>query len=166
MTFTKRFALIGLALATIAPGAVSADNDQQIYKATVPSSLDIEAPSAEVELPLDDTGTETVFPVQTWTVTGNPANGLKVTFSAPRFLNGTQRADCKLALANPAGLTTFTIPAASSTSTLTTDATLEATATGPVNAAGIELAVTMINPVAAVAGTYLTTVTGTVAANP
>ncbi len=161
-----------VAVLALAPSAVHAQTTaSQTFTMVVPSSISISAPAA-VSLTHDQTDNPQAFPVQTWTVRGNARNGMTVSFASDSFVNPadtTFKRNAKLDLAlkssNGTGAWNVTVP--SSTSTGTTPATVTATTTG-VGRASLDLVVSFLTEdfSSFVAGTYTTTVVGTVVANP
>ncbi|MEM6688272.1 MAG: hypothetical protein AAF664_02520 [Planctomycetota bacterium] len=145
---------------------VLGDTDSQIFKVTIDSALDIDAPDQAAVEQYNAAGANTVIPTQTWNASGNVANGVKLTFSMPQFVNGSSNADGILELGNPTGSSVYTIPSGSDTADSSGSASLIATTTGPIDQEDIEVTVTMVNPTSPVAGDYVTTVTGTIEANP
>jgi hypothetical protein len=151
-----------------------AQSANQGFDLTVPATLSIVAPTANVVLTHNKLNNNQNFPVQSWTIAGNSPAGVAVSFStATPFVHATQntfKADAKLTLA--VGATSggpFTITTATDTTNFATNdnvAAVVATSSGPVSGK-LNLSVSFVSSDFGVlaAGTYRTTVTGTIAAN-
>ncbi|MCA9261659.1 MAG: hypothetical protein KDA61_20720 [Planctomycetales bacterium] len=162
------------ALTLLMAATANAQSDTQTFTMTVPSTIAITAPSAATATH-DESDNDVAFSTQQWTVTGNAAAGVTVSFStATAFINtidsGYKR-DVQLGVAvgTTEGPATWSVDTASDT----TDyggadevATVAVSSDGVGNAA-IDLTVTFktVNYGTFLAGDYATTVTGTVTSN-
>lgn len=151
-----------------------AQNDSQKFTVVVPSNLSITAP-ADMSITHDETDADQAFATQQWVVKGNELNGVSVSFATDQaFKHSTEptyKRDVKLDLsvASSLGPASWTL----GQSTDTTDyvgsdeiATVAASSNG-VGRATFDLAVTFITDSFGTfaAGSYETTVTGTVTSN-
>jgi hypothetical protein len=162
-----------VAVLALAPSSVHAQTTaSQLYSIVVPSSISISAPTETVNLVHDQSDNPQAFPTQTWAVRGNAKNGMTVSFASQSFANTlepTFKRNAKLDLTvksfNGTGVWNVSVP--SSTSTSNTPATVTATSNG-VGRASLDLVVSFLTEdfSSFVAGSYTTTVVGTVAANP
>ena len=157
-----------------ASSAFAQSSGSQSFTVTVPQSISITAPAAAV-ITHDETDAAQNFQPQNWVVRGNARNGVNVTFStAQPFVhvdNSTFKRDAKLmlALGSSQGPATWTVEG---TGTDTTNfstgdgvATVGASSNG-VGRSTMLLSVSFLteNFGEVVAGNYVTTVTGTIAA--
>ena len=165
----------GLAVLTLNGTAFSQLTATQDFTVTVPQAISVVSPGA-ASLNHDLSANPQSFAAQTWVVRGNSTTGVTVNFGVSdvfvHTVNATYRRDVQLALAAGAtqGPATWTITAPSDVTALGTgdlDATVSA-ASDDVGRADMELTVTFITGDLGtlLEGDYLTTVTGTVAANP
>lgn len=168
---------ISLAALTVLLGAVSAEAQvtaSQKFTVTVPTNIDITAPS-DVAITHDESDNDQAFPAQQWNVRGNIAAGVSVSFSTDQAFTHTtdssfQRdAKLDLALASSDGPAVWSVGVASDTTDYANadgQATVQASSDG-VGSAAFDLSVTFITDTfgSFAAGDYETTVTGTVTAN-
>lgn len=173
MTYRRIFS--ALALCLLLSTSASAQTDDQSFEMQVPVVLSIAAPQDTVSLSHDETDTNQAFPAQTWDVSGNPGAGVTVTFAVatPFELTGNTslKADCLLSVSvrSETGADFEPVAPGSAQTNYASNidtATVSATSDGP-GSAELDLAVTFISPVFSdlAAGTYTTTVTGTIASN-
>lgn len=87
----------------LAQCAYSQENTSQVYRVIVANSTTVEAPSTSTSVVHDETDNDQIFPDQTWSVFGNTANGIVVTFAATEAFvnldNPTYKRDVELSLA-------------------------------------------------------------------
>ena len=180
MYSTKRGAVSVAAAMLIAALTVSDASaqvsDTQNFTVTVDPELTITAPVA-VSITHDTTDANQVFAAQSWTVTQNASAGAAVTFSTNQaFTNATanmkRNAKLDLAIATSDSAAGWTVSVASNQTdyaNATPDeiATVSAASTAPGDAA-FNLTVTFVDTDFSVlaSGNYVTTVTGTITANP
>lgn len=178
MRHTKKSVIWFVAVLSVLALTVSDASAQttgtQTYTLTVDPVLTITAPAAAT-LTHNATDANQVFTAQQWSVSQNNGTGANVTFSTNQaFTNGTVKRNAKLDLAiasSEAGaawaLTTATDQTAYAATTPDEVATVAANATGPGNAT-FGLTVTFIDTDYSLlkSGSYSTTITGTIAANP
>lgn len=154
--------------------ASAQETDTQTFNVDVPVSLSIAAPTASETITHDETDDDQSFAVQTWDVAGNPGAGVNVSFSTgSAFTHNTNsafKADVKLNLTvkSESGAD-FTVPTFEDTTSIAGSdetATVVASSDGP-GTAELDLAVTFITGAFTdlAAGTYSTTVTGTISSN-
>ena len=146
----------------------------QTFTVTVPQALQITAPTAAT-LTHDGTSNNQTFTPQPWVVSGNATNGVTVNFGViSAFTNttdATYKRDATLTLATgtTTGPATWNITTATATTNYATSnevATVTAKSNG-LGQANMLLTVSFVtgNFTSLKAGNYLTTVTGTIAAN-
>ena len=165
-----------VAVAAAASCSWAATTASQSFTVTVPTNLSITAPAA-ASLTHDMTNSNQAFPAQAWVVTGNTKNGVNVTLVAGSpFTNTADSAAVRdvqlgLSMGNSVGSGAWTVTTASdSTNYANASPKLTATVAASSNGVGsgtLNLTVTFVtNNIATVeAGSYTTTVTGTVASN-
>ncbi len=173
-----KYSLAALLLASSASTAMAATTGSQKFTVTVPSNISIVAPPTNVSLTHKETDSNEVFEDQTWTVKGNTLAGVNVTFVAVSPFQHTdtsttfkRNALLGLAPGTLTGPATWTIVKGSdatdyANATPKNTATVKASSNG-VGTAELKLSVTFITDGFGTfaAGTYETTVTGTVASN-
>ena len=168
--------MLGLAFAVLAAGPARAVSDTQSFSVTVDSNLTISAPVAAT-ITHDGTDANQAFTSQSWTVECNDPDGGSVTLavSAP-FVHGTNttyKADAKLALAISSSdseaswsVTTAADQTDYANATPDTDAQVVASSTAAGNVTfGLTVTFVQSDHSVLAAGTYSTTVTGTLTAN-
>ncbi|MEM9366156.1 MAG: hypothetical protein AAGD07_09175 [Planctomycetota bacterium] len=172
--FLKRI-LCGLTfVAALSATATAQTTDTQKFTVTVPSNISIIAP-LDVALTHDQSDANQSFPTQRWTVVGNTAAGVTVSFTTDSpFVHTTdpthkRDASVGLALASNTGPGAWNITQVTDTTDYVNNddtAVVSAASNGPGSAA-FDLAVTFITDTFGTfaAGDYETTVTGTVTAN-
>lgn len=147
---------------------------QQTFTVNVPANVSISAP-VNATLTHDETDNNQVFPSQSWVVKGNVLAGVNVVFATNQpFTHATDntfKRNAKLDLAAGAklGPATWTVTKATDTTDYATNK-LVASVTASSNGVGrsaFDLSVTFITDTFGTfaAGSYTTTVTGTVTAN-
>lgn len=167
--------LCGLAILAAGGTVFGQTTDTQTYTVTVPQAISVVAPAA-ASVNHDLTANPQNFSPQTWVVRGNSTTGVTVNFGVSDVFvhtgDSSFKRDVQLGLAAGAtqGPATWTITTASDTTALATgdtDATVTASS-DDVGRADMALTVTFITGDLGtlLEGDYVTTVTGTVAANP
>lgn len=146
----------------------------QKYTVNVPTVISITAPS-DVSLTHDQSDNNQIFPTQSWLVKGNTLAGVSVTFATNQAFTHTTNANYKrnakldLSLGATSGPAIWSITTPSDTTNYAVNdgvAQVAASSNG-VGRAGFNLSVTFITDQfgSFAAGSYETTVTGTVSAN-
>jgi len=161
-------------LVSLISSSVSAQSGVQTLGVMIESGLTITPPTTSVSVLEGNSDSDTVFPVQTWTVTCNAANGGTVVFSASQpFVHDSDlsyKADVHLTLAlGPVVEADWMLVTSSDTTNIAGgDATAAVSAVSS-RAGGVELDVVVRfkngNSSKLAAGTYSTVLTGTIAAN-
>ncbi len=171
----KCFRIVAIvALSVSAPmSAMAATTGTQTFTVTVPTAVSIVAPSA-ASLTHDETDNANAFPAQSWVVKGNDPDGVTVEFSTttPFVGPGSSKADVRLNLAvgttqGPAGWTVTTAQDTTDYANAVPDnSALVAVQSNGVGRANLDLTVSFLGGSFGTyaAGSYVTTVTGTVAA--
>jgi hypothetical protein len=174
----KRVVLtLAVALAAIAAGpqqlfAQATDTDTQTFTVTVAPILSINAPiTGGATIAHDTTDTNQVFPLQTWSALCNNGLGASIDFVITPFANGTTERNAQLvaAVLSSDASAAWAMTTASATTdylSATPNATVSAASEGPGNAS-FGLTVTFIDSDYSVlpAGSFVSTVTGTITAN-
>ncbi len=169
-----RLSLVAASLCLcLSPAALAANTGSQTFSVVVPTSISITAPAA-VTLTHDESDNPQAFPAQTWTVRGNNATGVTVSFAtANAFTHSTNPAfkrNARLGLSLgtvQGGQWTVTVPT-DETNIANNDEIAQVTASSVgAGRANFNLAVTFVTEEFGVfaAGNYATTVVGTVSAN-
>ena len=153
-------------------------SDTETFTVTVPATLTITPPAASVSVAHDQTDNDQVFSAQQWLVTQNGSAGATVTFATNQAFTNTvattikRNAKLDLALASSDSGSGWAVSVASDQTdyaNVTPDevATVQAASTAPGDAA-FDLTVTFITTdfSTLASGSYVTTVTGTITANP
>lgn len=168
-------AVAALAAASLSPGelfAQATDTDTQTFTVTVAPVLSINAPiTGGATIAHNTTDANQSFPSQTWTAISNNGPGATVSFVITPFANGAIRRNASLTaslLSSDVG-SGWAMTTASGTTdhtSATPNATVGAASTAAGNAA-FGLAVTFLDTdySALAAGSYVSTVTGTITAN-
>lgn len=170
---------IVLALAAAAmmgvPGVLFAqatDTDTQTFTVTVAPVLSINAPiTGGATIAHDTTDTNQVFPTQTWTAICNNGPGASLAFVITPFVNGTTKRNATLsaAVTSSGAGSGWAMTTASATTNYTLpspNATVSAASTGPGNATfGLNVTFIDTNYSVLPAGSFVSTVTGTITAN-
>ena len=162
-----------VAVVAVASAALAQSGSQK-YTVVVPSSLTITAP-ADVSLTHDESDNDQAFPAQQWVVKGNSLNGVSVSFATSQAFKHTTEPTYKrdltlgLAVASSNGPATWNVTQASDTTDYVGSdevATVAASSNG-VGRATFDLSVTFITDSFGTfaAGSYETTVVGTLTAN-
>lgn len=165
---------VALSLVFLSATAAQAQTASQAFRVVVPSSLAIVAPAGQI-MTHDQTDSNQTFSRQRWTVKGNVANGLAVTFATTtpfvHDTNAAMRRDAQLSLelAGSSGPATWKVTTAADATNMATsdnDARVAATSNG-VGKANFDLIVTFVTGEFGTfaSGNYNLTVVGTVAAN-
>ena len=173
MIKTIKYSLV-VALVATCVNAEAATSGSQKYSVTVPSNISITAP-ADIAITHDETEDNQAFAAQSWVVKGNTLAGVSVAFATgSSFVHTTDNsfkrdATLGLSLASQQGPATWTVTQASDTTDYANSDEI-ASVTASSNGVGrgtFSLAVTFITDGfgSFAAGTYETTVTGTVTAN-
>lgn len=147
----------------------------QTFTVTVPTSISITPPNSGVTLTHDTTNNNQVFPPQAWIVRGNVGAGVNVNFTANAPFVHTENAsfkrDLQLAVAVGAfqGPATWTVTNATDLTNYTANdetASVSVSSNGP-GRANLNLTVSFITDEFGTFadGNYVSTITGTVAAN-
>lgn len=173
-----KYAIAALLLASSASTAMAATTGSQKFKVTVPSSISIIAPE-NVSLTHSETENNPNFGDQSWTVKGNTLAGVNVSLVAGSPFQHTTDTGSKRNASLGLTFGTLTGPTATvwtltsgsdatdyAAATPKNTATVQATSNG-VGTAELKLSVTFVTDGFGTfaAGTYETTVTGTVASN-
>ncbi len=176
MKILSSIAMAFIAIVSVAarPANGQTATASQNYSVIVPPSISIVAPSNQV-ITHDLTDNNQTFPLQTWTVKGNLANGLNVSFATTHAFthssdaNSKRNAQLGLALASSQGAGRWTITKATdATNFASGDELAEVTAVSDgVGRANFNLSVTFVTEEIGLfaAGDYSTTIVGTVSAN-
>lgn len=165
---------VAVAMFMTSPIPLHGQTASQAFRVVVPSSLAIVAPAGQI-ITHDQTDTNQSFARQRWTVKGNVANGVAVSFATNTpFIhdaNSAMRRDAQLNLelagsSGPANWTVTTPMDATSVGSSDNDARVAATSNG-VGKANFDLLITFVTGEFGTfaSGNYNLTVVGTVAAN-
>ncbi len=167
-------ALIAIATVSARPATAQTASASQSFTVVVPPSISIVAPSNQV-ITHDQSNNNQSFPIQSWTVKGNLAHGLNVSFAtASAFthssdLNSKRNAQLGLTLASSQGTAQWAVTKANdATNFAIGDELAEVTAVSDgVGRANFNLSVTFVTEEFGLfaAGDYSTTIVGTVSAN-
>lgn len=167
--------LCGLAVAwSMASTASAQTSGSQGFSVIVPTSLSIVAPSSTTSVNHNETDSPQAFPAQVWAVRGNLRSGVNVNFTTtspfvhaedPEFRRNAQ---LDLAVGTTQGPALWTVAKASDATAYATgdnDAQVSVSSSG-VGRANLNLTVSFITDDfgTLAAGTYATTVVGTIAA--
>ena len=161
------FVLIAAALSATTASAQTEDREQS-YNVTYPTILSLVAPADPGTLTHDGTAGNKAFATQSWTCASNNAGGVTVTLTATAFGHatvGTSNADVALTLANTGVFNPTTANASTSGGSGTAQVVGASTGAG---SGTFELTVEFVTPAdlsTLVAGSYTSTVTGTIVAN-
>ncbi len=153
----------------------AADNDTQGFRVVVPTTISITAPATSPTITHDLSDNNQNFPVQTWSVKGNVATGVNVTFSTTSaFVNTTDNTSRRnvqlgLAVSGSQGPGAWTVTQATDTTNyLASDEIAQVSAASDgAGSASFDLSVAFVTEDFDLftAGQYEVTVYGTVAAN-
>ncbi|MEM6364520.1 MAG: hypothetical protein AAF539_07795 [Planctomycetota bacterium] len=168
------FAVALLLVAGLHSTASAQVTDSQTFTVNVPTNISISAP-VDLALTHDETDANQSFPIQTWSVIGNTVGGVTVSLAVDQpfthTVDPTYKRDVQLGLAlnSTSGPGTWTISQASDITDYGANdlaATVGAASNGT-GSATFDLSVSFITDTygSFAAGTYETTVVGTVTAN-
>lgn len=167
--------MAGVALtALISSNATAQITDSQKFTVNVPTNISITAP-VDQAITHDETDSNQSFPLQTWSVVGNTVAGVTVSLAVDQPFTHTAdpsyRRDVQMgfAIKNTSGPGTWTLTQSSDTTDYDANdlvATVGASSNGT-GSATFDLAISFITGTygSFAAGTYETTVVGTVTAN-
>ena len=169
-----KFALAVMMLAATASTASAQTTDTQKFTVIVPGAISITAP-LNTEITHDETENDQSFAPQAWQVKGNVLAGVSVSISTDSHFQHTTEVDGKrdaqidLSIGATTGAANWTVTQATGTTNYANNngvATVQATSDNS-GSADLNVAMTFITDGfgSFPAGTYETTVTGTVASN-
>jgi hypothetical protein len=172
-----RISAVGVVVVLLGGGSAFAQTTaSQTFTVSVPQNVSITAPASPAPLIHDETDSNQSFATQVWSVRGNTANGVTVTFATNQaFTNTTDstykrdvRLDLSVNTTQGPGVWTVSVPTDTTNYGSSDEIATVQVASNRVGRSTLNLGVTFITGTYGtfLEGDYTTTVTGTVTVNP